>query len=45
MIGGYALHGGALEDSLLPGASVTGLLRALAIGLVISTYASVRELL
>jgi len=45
MIGGYALHGGALEDSLLPGASVIGLLRALAIGLVISTYASVRAYL
>lgn len=42
MIGGYALHGGAIEDSLLPGASIGSLLRALAIGLVISTYASVR---
>jgi len=42
MIGGDALHGGALEDSLLPGASVSRLLVTLAIGFVISTYASVR---
>lgn len=45
MIGGYVLHGGALEDSLLPGASVGRLLVTLAIGLVISTYASVRAYL
>jgi hypothetical protein len=42
MIGGYALFGGTLEDHLLPGASIAGLLRSLVIGLVISTYASIR---
>jgi hypothetical protein len=42
MIVGYALHGGTLEDHLLPGASVGNLLRALAIGLVVSAYAAGR---
>jgi len=42
MIAGYALYGGTLENHLLPGASVANLLRALAIGLVVSTYAAAR---
>jgi hypothetical protein len=36
---------GLLEDPLLPGATLGSLLRALAIGLVISVYASVRAYL
>ena len=39
MIGGHALYGGRLEDHLLPGAGLDGLLRSLAIGLIISAGA------
>jgi len=42
MIAGYALYGGTLEDHLLPGASVGNLLRALALGLVVSAAAAIR---
>lgn len=42
MIVGYGLNGGRLEDYLLPGATIGRLLSALAIGLVISCYASIR---
>lgn len=45
MIVGYSLYGGLLEGHLLPGATLGSLLRTLAIGLVISTYASVRAYL
>ena len=37
LIGSYALHGGPIENNLLPGASVDGLLRAMALGLTVST--------
>jgi hypothetical protein len=42
LIVSYSLHGGALEDHLLPGATVGSLLRALALGLVVSLIAGVR---
>jgi hypothetical protein len=42
MIGNYALRGGRLEDYVLPGAGVAEVVRALAIGLLLSTYASIR---
>src|SRR5204862_42123 len=42
MIAGYALYGGTLEDHLLPGTSVSSLLRTLAVGPVVSPYAAGR---
>ena len=45
LIVNYGLYGGRLEDHLLPGSEVGTLLRALAAGLLISTYAAVRAYL
>jgi hypothetical protein len=39
----HAVHGGAIESNLLPGASVDGMLRAMALGLAISTVVGVRR--
>jgi len=41
LIVAYSLYGGPLEDRLPLGASIGSVLRAMAIGLVISTYAGI----
>jgi hypothetical protein len=43
LIASYAAHGGQIENNLLPSSSVDGLLRAMALGLAISTVVELRR--
>jgi hypothetical protein len=43
LIASYAAHGGQIENNLLPGSSVDGLLRAMALGLAVSTVVGLRR--
>jgi hypothetical protein len=43
LIGSYGVHGGQIENNLLPGSSIDGLLRAMVLGLAVSTVVGLRR--